>query len=227
MTTAVVIVAAGRGERFGTGVPKQFTILADRPLLAWSVAAFTGRPDVDTVVVVTNAEFIAEAHALVGDGVRVVAGGATRADSVRCGLAALADLTDEATVLVHDAARPLVSDHEIAAVLDALTHHDAVTVAVPSSDTILEVEGAVVTAIPARDRLWRAQTPQGFRLGVLRGAHDAAAADASFVPTDDCGVVATYGTDVAIAVVAGTERNLKVTHPGDLAVAERLIDETG
>jgi 2-C-methyl-D-erythritol 4-phosphate cytidylyltransferase len=105
----------------------------------------------------------------------------------------------------------------------ALDRFDAVGVAVPSADTLLEVVDDRVTGIPDRSRFWRAQTPQGFWVDVLRRAHAAAATDPDFVPTDDCGVVARYLTGVTIGVVAGSPSNVKVTYPEDVAVAEALL----
>ena len=126
-------------------------------------------------------------------------------------------------MLIHDAARPLVSPAVIAGCVAALRQHDAVGTAVPSSDTILHVAGGVITDVPPREILYRAQTPQGFRLSVIAEAHRRAAADPDFVATDDCSVVLRYLPDVPVHVVPGSESNIKVTYPGDLAVAEALL----
>jgi len=103
---------------------------------------------------------------------------------------------------------------------------DAIGVAVPTSDTIVVVEDGVMTQIPRRETLRRCQTPQGFRLSVITRAHELARADPDYVPTDDCGVVLRYLPDVPVHVVEGSERNLKVTYPRDLAVAEALLRDT-
>ena len=129
-------------------------------------------------------------------------------------------------MLFHDAARPLVDQRIIAGCVAALATHRAVGVAVPSSDTIAVVSGGVMTAIPRRDSLVRVQTPQGFRLSVIQRAHELAAADPRFgdLPaTDDCGIVLRYLPDVGVHVVPGSERNLKITFPRDLVVAEALL----
>lgn len=217
------ILAAGRGERFGGATPKQLIPLAGRPLLAHSIAAFRAVAAVDHVVVVTDVDLIPEVSTLVAGAdtpTEVIAGGTDRAESTRAALAAVAD--PNAKILVHDAARPLVAPATIAACIAALDRFDAVGVAIPSSDTLLAVDDGRVHSIPDRSRLWRAQTPQGFRVDILRRAHEAALSDPDFVPTDDCGVVARYLTGVTIGVVPGRPENIKVTYPEDLVVAEAL-----
>jgi 2-C-methyl-D-erythritol 4-phosphate cytidylyltransferase len=154
----------------------------------------------------------------------VISGGPSRVESTRCAIEALGG--EECDVLLHDAARPLVDQRIIADCVAALATHRAVGVAVPSSDTIAVVSDGVMTAIPRRDSLVRVQTPQGFRLSVIRRAHELAAADPRFgdLPaTDDCGIVLRYLPDVGVHVVPGSEHNLKITFPRDLAVAEALL----
>jgi 2-C-methyl-D-erythritol 4-phosphate cytidylyltransferase len=133
---------------------------------------------------------------------------------------------EECDVLFHDAARPLVDQRIIADCVRALRTHEAVGVAVPTSDTIVIVDNDVMTSMPRRDRLRRCQTPQGFRLQVIRRAYELAQADPAFTDlasTDDCGVVLRYLPEVTIAVVPGSERNMKITYPDDLRVAESLL----
>ena len=155
----------------------------------------------------------------------VIAGGATRSDSVRGALAHIGARYDpaETGVLIHDAARPLVTRRIIVDCVRALGEHDAIGTAVPTSDTILAVEGDVIAHVPPRETLYRAQTPQCFRLSVIAEAHRRAAQDPHFTPTDDCGVVLRYLPDVPVRIVPGSEANIKVTYPGDLAVAEALL----
>lgn len=219
-----VILAGGTGSRAGLNVPKQLAPLGGRPVLEHSVATFSAHPDVDAVVVVLAAELLEPGReiALRYDVAAVVPGGETRADSARCGLAAAAEIGAD-VVLIHDAARPLVAPATIGACVAALASADAVAVTVPESDTVVAVEGAVVVERLDRTRLHRCQTPQGFRLATILRAHELAAADSDFEPTDDAGVVLRYLPDVAVGVVPGTDENLKITHPGDLAVAEALI----
>jgi 2-C-methyl-D-erythritol 4-phosphate cytidylyltransferase len=131
-------------------------------------------------------------------------------------------------VLFHDAARPLVDQETIAACAAALAGCRAVGVCVPSSDTIAVVSDGVMTGMPRRDSLVRCQTPQGFRLSVIRRAHELAAADPAFADlpaTDDCGIVLRYLPDIAVRVVPGSDRNIKITYPRDLDIAETLLKE--
>jgi ribitol-5-phosphate 2-dehydrogenase (NADP+) / D-ribitol-5-phosphate cytidylyltransferase len=231
MRTVAVVLAGGTGERFGTGVPKQLLPFAGRPLIAHSVAAFDDSPAVDSVLVVIAAGHADQAREVLAGGeyrklAGIIAGGASRVGSTRCAIEALG--REECDVLFHDAARPLVDQRIIADCVAALGVHRAVGVAVPSADTIAVVTDGVMTAIPRRDSLVRLQTPQGFRLSVIRRAHEMAAADPRFgeLPaTDDCGIVLRYLPDVGVYVVPGSERNLKITFPRDLAVAEALRTE--
>jgi 2-C-methyl-D-erythritol 4-phosphate cytidylyltransferase len=211
-----IVVAGGAGRRFGE--PKQFSSLGGRPVLSWSVDAC--RPVSDGVVVVLPAG--ADVGALPGVDA-VVTGGATRADSVRCGLEAVPE--DAEIVVVHDAARPLAPPELFAAVLDALGD-DGVDGAVPGvapSDTIKAVDGSMhVSATLDRTTLVAVQTPQAFRAGALRAAHARAAASAAGpAATDDAMLVEASGGRVR--VVPGQPDNLKITTPDDLATAERLL----
>lgn len=232
MHTVAVVLAGGSGERFGTDLPKQLLPLAGRALIEHSVAAFEQAPGVDAILVVMTAGHACEARKmLAGGGYRkvtgVIAGGRTRVESTWRAIEELGGA--ECDVLFHDAARPLVDQGVIAACVAALAGHRAVGVAVPSSDTIALVSGGVMAGMPRRDSLVRCQTPQGFRLSVIRKAHELAAADPRFgdLPaTDDCGIVLRYLPDVRVHVVPGSERNLKITFPRDLAVAEALLRDT-
>ena len=227
-----VVLGGGTGTRFGAALPKQLLTLRGKTLVEHCVAAFGCNPPagsaarVDEIVLVMPPAYHEEARLLVGGQVSaIIAGGVTRPDSVRCALAYIAARHDpaETGVLIHDAARPLVTRQIIAGCVAALGEHDAIGTAVPASDTILAVADNVVTHVPPRETLYRAQTPQGFRLAVIAEAHRLAAADPDFVPTDDCSVVLRYLPGVPVRIVAGSESNIKVTYPGDLAVAEALL----
>ena len=228
MRTVAVVLAGGTGERFGTSVPKQLLPLAGRPLIEHSVAAFDEAPGVDAVLVVMAASHAGQVREVLAAGgyrklAGVIPGGPTRVESTRRAIESLG--AGECDVLFHDAARPLVDQRIIADCAAALAEHRAVGVAVPSADTIAVVTDGVMTATPPRDSLVRLQTPQGFRLSLIRRAHELAAADPGFgdLPaTDDCGIVLRYLPDVRVHIVPGSERNLKITFPRDLAVAEAL-----
>ncbi len=225
MTTTAVVLAGGVGRRLGGPAPKQLIEVAARPILSYAIEAFDSALDVDEVIVVMAAghEDAAAAIARPFRKVRaVISGGDTRTESTLRAMETLAAAPDDTRVLFHDAARPFVDQTIIARCLTALQSYDAVAVAVPTADTVVEVASDEVVAMPSRDTLRRFQTPQGFRLGLLRKAYELALADPAFTATDDCGVVHRYLRDVPIRVVAGDERNLKVTHPLDLIVAEHL-----
>lgn len=229
MRTVAVVLAGGSGERFGSGVPKQLLPLAGRSLLEHSVAAFDQAPSVESVLVVMAAGHARQARELLLAGryrklTGVIEGGVKRTDSTWRAIEALGG--QECDVLFHDAARPLVSQQTIADCAAALGTNRAVGVVVPTSDTIAVVSDGVMTAMPRRDTLVRCQTPQGFRLSVIRRAYQLAAADPGFgesPATDDCGIVLRYLPEVAVRVVPGSERNIKITYPRDLAVAEVLL----
>ena len=221
-----VVLGGGIGNRFGATVPKQLLTLSGKTLVEHCVTAFSAAPGVDEVLLVMPADYADEAAKLAGDQVRaVIPGGVTRSDSVRNALAYLGARHPAETtgVLLHDAARPLVSQRIIADCVAALRTHDAVGTAIPTSDTIVIAEDGVMSHVPPRETLYRCQTPQCFRLSVIAKAHELAASDPAFVPTDDCGVVLRYLPDVPVRIVKGSEQNIKVTYPGDLAIAEALL----
>jgi len=232
MRMVAVVLAGGSGRRFGAGVPKQLLRLDGRTLIEHCVAAFDAAPGVDEVLLVMPPGHPGEGAQLLGGGYRklagIVEGGSTRPGSTRRAIAAVSARAAEAGlsdcgVLLHDAARPLVGQRIIADCVAALAAADAVGVAVPTADTIVVVSDGVMTRIPRRDSLLRCQTPQAFRLSVIARAHELARADPEFTPTDDCGVVLRYLPDVPVHVVAGSEHNLKITYPRDLAIAETLL----
>ena len=221
-----VVLGGGTGTRFGAAMPKQLLTLNGKTLVEHCVAAFAAVPGIDEILLVMPSTYHDEAKRLVGDQVgAIIAGGATRPDSVRNALAHIGARHDPADtgVLIHDAARPLVTRQIIAACVAALHDHDALGTAVPTSDTILAVADGAIAHVPPRETLYRAQTPQCFRLETIAKAHALAAADPAFQPTDDCGVVLRYLEDVPVHVIPGSESNIKVTYPSDLAVAEALL----
>ena len=233
MRTVAVVLAGGTGRRFGSGMPKQMHVLAGRSLVEHSVAAFEQADGVDAITIVMPASLTAQAtERFAGSDFRkvtgVIEGGATRTDSTRRAIAALGE--EECDVLFHDAARPLLEQRIIADCVSALATDRAVGVAVPSSDTIVEVSDGVVTSMPRRDALARCQTPQGFRLSVIRRAYQLADADPAFAQrpaTDDCGIVLRYLPEIPVRVVPGSERNIKITYPSDLHIAEALLRTAG
>jgi 2-C-methyl-D-erythritol 4-phosphate cytidylyltransferase/2-C-methyl-D-erythritol 2,4-cyclodiphosphate synthase len=213
MKTAVIIVAAGRGLRAGGPEPKQWQMLRGRGVIDRTIAAFEG---VGPIVVVLAPDEMHRAASLAGG--RAVAGGATRAASVRSGLEALvADLPD--LVLIHDAARPLVSRRVISDVIDALGTAPAAAPAIAVTDALWRGDEGIVTGMQDRSGLYRAQTPQGFHFAAILAAHRAATDAAA---ADDVAIARVAGLKVAI--VPGEERNLKITTPEDFARAAQYLE---
>ncbi|HET6729895.1 MAG TPA: 2-C-methyl-D-erythritol 4-phosphate cytidylyltransferase [Jiangellaceae bacterium] len=219
MTTACILVAAGRGDRLGPGVPKAMRLLGDEPLLVHAVRAVVASGSVDLVVVAAPPGDADEFRDLLTEHVPrlvVVPGGATRRRSVAAALTTLPASVE--VVLVHDAARCLAPPALFTAVAKAVTDGaDAVVPAVPVADTIKQVAGGVVVATLDRSRLRAAQTPQGFRRTVLENAHATVDADA----TDDAAMVERMGATVR--VVPGDVEAFKITRPPDLVLAEAML----
>lgn len=221
----VIIVAAGAGVRAGSGELKQFRIIHGVPLLLRALRPFTSHPDVGRVTIALPAglanqppEWLAK---LRGERLAFVTGGATRAESVRAGLRALA--ADARIVLVHDAARPFVGRETIDAVIACARSGVGATAAVPMSDTIKEVgEGTRIARTVPRDKLWRAQTPQGFPRPMIEQAYERLRRDDP-PPTDDAELCERAGFPVD--VVADSAHNLKVTTADDFRIAEAIARE--
>jgi 2-C-methyl-D-erythritol 4-phosphate cytidylyltransferase/2-C-methyl-D-erythritol 2,4-cyclodiphosphate synthase len=222
-TATALLVAAGRGTRFGGALPKQYRRLAGQAVLRHSVRAFLDHPAIDRVAVVIDPAFRDLYDAAVGDLPLdpPVDGGDTRQDSVRRGLEALAARPPEpARVLIHDAARPLVDADTIAGVVAALDAAPGAIAAVPVADTLKRAveTGTAIADTVDRTGLWRAQTPQGFRFRPILEAHRTAADGAL---TDDAAVAEAAG--LAVRLVPSTEENFKVTTEADLDRAEALL----
>lgn len=211
--TAVVIVAAGRGTRAGAGEPKQWRALAGKSVLARTVAAFAGFP---RIVVVLHPDDMARGVAEFRGRVTLVAGGDTRRESVLNALESL-EFSGAERVLIHDGARPFAAPALIARVAAALDHAPAAAPALPVTDALWTGAGGRVTDVADRAGLYRAQTPQGFRLGAILAAHRAHPGGGA----DDVEVARAAGLDVAI--VEGEEENIKITWPGDFDRAERML----
>jgi 2-C-methyl-D-erythritol 4-phosphate cytidylyltransferase/2-C-methyl-D-erythritol 2,4-cyclodiphosphate synthase len=218
MTFSAVIVAAGSGQRAGPGGAKQWRRLGGRSLLRWSVEAFLGAGARQIVIVIPRGDEALAAASLAGlTGWSTASGGATRAESVLAGLSAL-DADDQEAVLIHDAARPFVAPRHIEALLGAIDQAEGAAPALPVADTLKRKAGNGAVTTVARDALWRVQTPQAFRHGVLREAH--LAWDADEAPTDDAGVVERAGG--RIVLTPGDPMLMKLTYPEDFTMAEAL-----
>jgi 2-C-methyl-D-erythritol 4-phosphate cytidylyltransferase len=225
MQVFAILPAAGVGTRMAGPQPKQFLALDGVPILIHSLRAFAAVDRVKAIYVAVRKPEIERVEAQVADygfsgRVHVVEGGDNRQESVAHALNALPASEDD-IVLVHDAVRPLIDAATIERTIDAVAEHGAAIVGLPAVDTIKQVQrtahGALITSTIPREFIVQAQTPQGFRFGLLRKAFTEATAD-GFIGTDEASVVERAG--LPVAVVAGSQVNLKITQPGDLELAE-------
>ncbi|BCJ71976.1 pyrophosphorylase [Catellatospora sp. IY07-71] len=230
LTTVAVILAGGTGERIGLKLPKQLIKVAGKPVLRHTLETFVATDRIAEIIILMTPNFVEDVEKIVADlgsdkPITVLAGGSTRSETTMKAIAALDGR--ECNILLHDAVRPLVDQRIIGDCVTALGRHEAIDVAIPSADTIIVTEpaegGEIISDIPDRAKLRRGQTPQGFRLSVLRRAYELAMQDPDFKATDDCGVVRRYLPEVPIYVVHGSEQNMKITHPVDIYLADRLF----
>lgn len=222
-----VVLAGGVGARVGGAVPKQLLPLADgRTVLEHSVDAFELADCVDEVCIVMHPDYIATVEEMIAiNGWKkvkhIISGGKERWESsvnaIRLYQGQLsATGLDGVNMLLHDAARPFVSGEIISNVCHALINHKAVVVAVPSTDTVYEMQDGCVARIPNRSTIMRAQTPQAFRLGLISDAYNIALSSSDMQVTDDCGVVFNYMPAQPIHIVLGEEQNKKITFKEDI-----------
>jgi 2-C-methyl-D-erythritol 4-phosphate cytidylyltransferase len=226
MRVAALVLGAGRGERLGETVPKAFVPLCGKPLLIRALAALAAAPEIDIVMPVVGRSDLSRLKALESELALIpkllpaVIGGAERQDSMTAGLAALPP--DVGFVAVHDAARPLVAAEAIGRVVEAARRTDAAILAAPVRDTIKRVREGLIVETPNRSECYAAQTPQVFRVEVLREALEKAAAE-GFVGTDEAEIVERIG--VPVSVVVGDPSNIKITDGADLVAAERWLSD--
>ncbi|MBI1261760.1 MAG: bifunctional 2-C-methyl-D-erythritol 4-phosphate cytidylyltransferase/2-C-methyl-D-erythritol 2,4-cyclodiphosphate synthase [Rhizobiales bacterium] len=221
MKTVALIVAAGRGTRAGPGGPKQYRQLLGQSVLHRSMAAFAQHEGIHHILPVIHAQDLDAFAACCHDiekRLEPVIGGETRQESVLAGLRALQELTPD-LVLIHDGARPLIDQATISRVIEALKSHEGAAAGLPVSDTIREVTDDLAGATVPRDRLWRAQTPQGFHFAPLLKAHEA---ENGASHTDDVSVAQKAG--MKVMMVMGHEDNIKITTAEDIQRAERYLN---
>lgn len=243
MKNIAVILAGGTGSRMGGPVPKQFLELAGRPVIAYSIEIFNSHPAIDEVAVVIHPDWRGCMEEISAKGQwsklkKIIDGGSERYMSSLNAIMAYINEPDDTNLLLHDAARPWVSKTIVDRVTEALPYHEAVGVAIPSTDTVWEVHPDMsgewragsgefeiprfVARIPERKLMWRAQTPQAFRLPLIRDAYQRALQDLQFQATDDCGVVRKYMPGTKITVVEGEEQNRKITYMSDIELENNI-----
>lgn len=231
MKNVAVILAGGVGSRLGLNKPKQFFKVAGKAVIEHTADVFQKHPGIDEIAIVMHQSYLAEAEAMVIKNKwtkvkKVLNGGSERYESSLSAIRAYEEDSDKNINLIfHDAVRPLVSGKIIDDVIDALKNYDAVDVAIPSADTIIELENNenVISNIPKRSLLRRGQTPQAFKLHVIKAAYERALQDPDFQTTDDCGIVVRYLPDTKVFVVEGEERNTKLTYPEDIYLLDKLF----
>lgn len=225
-----ILLAGGVGERVGLDIPKQLIKIGGRTILEHTLFALNSHEQVDEIIIMMAPGHLDAVHEILRPGgyakvSKVLEGAATRNGTTLKALDSLGD--HDGKVLLHDAVRPLVSARIITECFAALDRYDAVDVAIASADTIIEVTpDNTIREIPPRARMRRGQTPQAFRTSVIKEAYRIAGNDADFVATDDCTVVLRYLPDVPIGVVEGDERNMKITDPIDVYLADKLLQLT-
>lgn len=222
-----VVLAGGIGARVGGNMPKQLLPLADgKTILEHSVDAFEQAECIDEVCIVMHPDYIAEAEKMLqANGWtkmrHIIPGGKERWESSVNAIRLYQDKLESAqfataNILLHDAARPFVSQRIISDVCEALKENEAVVVAIPSTDTVYEMQNGCVARIPNRSTIMRAQTPQAFRLGLISDAYNIALSSSDMQVTDDCGILFNYMPNQPIYIVAGNEQNRKITFKEDI-----------
>ena len=222
-----LILAAGSGTRMNSELPKQFVVVNNKPLFLYSVETFQNNPDIDMIVIATNEQYISRVKELTMDYSKVeavIAGGETRQASVYNGLKQIEKLinSENDNILIHDSARPLVSDRIISENVRACIKFGAVDTVIQASDTIINSKDSeTINEILDRKEIYQTQTPQSFRFSIIKEAHERALKDNVPNVTDDCKLAMHFGVDVHF--VQGDKLNFKVTTPEDLEMFKALV----
>lgn len=225
---AAIILAAGLGERFsGDNFLKQMIKLAGKPILLHALENFEKNPDIDEIIIVAKKDILGECKKMVAEEklrkvTKIVNGGKSRQESSRIGILCCNEKNVK-KVLIHDAVRPFVSQRIISDVIKGLDKFVSVDVAIPSPDTLIEVnEQNIISHIPKRSNFRRGQTPQGFQLPVIKKAHELAMREKFNEANDDCSLILHYGLGETY-VVDGEDENMKITYPIDIDIADKLF----
>lgn len=218
-----IILASGTGNRYGSDVPKQFVKIAGKTVFEHTVEIFEKAKEIDEIIVVITPDYRHYAEELILKNnykkiSKLLNGGDTRKESSSIGIHSIDD--EEANVIIHDCARPFLSQRIIKDCVKALETYNAVDVAIPSADTIIKVKENIIEKIPERKYLMRGQTPQCFKLSTIKKAHELSKNDTNF--TDDCGLIVKYNL-AEVYVVDGEGENIKITYPEDIYMADRLF----
>lgn len=228
MNIALILIA-GSGTRVGGDVPKQFLKINRKPLYIYTVQTFVNHPQIDAIVLVTHKDYISEVDRQVlnynlAKINHIIEGGASRQESVRCGLKVIATFAkDDDIVLIHDGARPFVSEHCISNNIELAREFGAVETAIPSPNTIaISNDGLTVASVPDRRQFYIVQTPQSFKFSIINRVHQNVLAKGVEHAFDDASLALMEGYDVRIA--KGESINFKITTFDDLSIAKSVIN---
>jgi len=229
MKNIAIILAGGIGSRFGLDIPKQFAKLAGKTIIEHTIEIFQNHLLIDEICIVIHEDWVWKIEEIVAINnftkvKKILSGGEERKDSSLSAIVAYdTQLKQDVNLIFHDAVRPFVSHKIIDNCIESLKHHNAIDVAIPAVDTIIEIHDRIITNIPKRSDMMQGQTPQCFKLSTIKKAYEIAEKDAHFKPTDDCGVVKKYLPEENIFVVQGSIDNIKITHSQDIFMADKLF----
>lgn len=221
--TYAIILASGSGNRFASDLPKQFIKIGEKTILEHTLEAFEMAPKIDNIILIITPGFKQLAEKIISKNnytkiIHVKEGGAIRKESSSIAVNLINE--KEANILIHDCARPFVSQKIISDCIEALAKYNAVTVAIPSTDTLINVKDNIITNIPSRKDTMRVQTPQCFKLSLIKKAHKLS--DDNIEYTDDCSLILQNHLDL-IHVIEGEINNIKITYPQDIVIANEIL----
>ena len=221
-----VILAGGVGSRLGLSTPKQFFKVAGKMVVEHTIDTFESNPHIHEIAIVSNPFYISDFESIIIKNgwkkvKKILKGGQERYHSSLSAIKAYEDT--DVNLIFHDAVRPLVSQRILNDVIAALETYKAIDVAMPATDTIIQVNDRFIQEIPDRSKLMRGQTPQAFHLETIKHAYDIALQDPAFKVTDDCGVVVKYLPEVPVYVVNGEESNMKLTYKEDTYLLDKFF----
>ena len=220
-----IILASGSGSRFNKDIPKQFVKIANKTILEHSIEVFEKSDSIDEIIVVINPDFKDISQKIIQKNnykkvTKILNGGAIRKESSYIGISSIDD--KEANILIHDCARPFVTKEIIEKCTKALEKYSAAVVAIPTTDTIFTIKDNKILSIPNRDELMCAQTPQCFKLSLIKKAHEMSKNDENF--TDDCGLIIKNNL-ASIHIIQGSSDNIKITYESDYYLAEKIFEK--
>ncbi|MCL2887938.1 MAG: 2-C-methyl-D-erythritol 4-phosphate cytidylyltransferase [Elusimicrobia bacterium] len=224
INNCAVILASGTGKRSGLKIPKQFAVVDGRTVLERSIDAFESHPEINEIILVSAPKYLEKCKKIILKNkykkvAKIIPGGQTRQQSAYAGISAAGNAEN---VLIHDAARPFVTERIITGCINALKKYKAAGTAVPSADTIIKVnKNMTVDSVLERGSLMRCQTPQAFKLKTIKKAHEFALKKNLAAATDDCGLVLHFKL-APVYVVPGDEKNIKITYPADILAAQNI-----